>query len=561
MIFLKCPGATIYSKVWEFNQKIFSFLDRNRVKHFNELSKYLENRSHVINSDSELIEHFLSKTQFNNMLYTFKDKKSVAVWNKFESIFVIYSDLLENKSVIKSLNEMLLGALLRDKVIGAEFRQKYDIGKPDGIMEYLRNMTYYEKRVPKDQVLHAATSNRTPHEHEEFHIKRFPTSFILPGRKNKKDNKLQKLIDGLRQAKKNNDEDTVGFDFFGYEDDPFTGARNFLPLSLRKFEQEAETGRIMNLEHVFNQPAVNQTKENLKEKKQNDFETMLDILRDGHKLYLHAGETSYFPDYPVDATFLQKFYINDNLIHSALLPNVMRLGHGFAAGSNDLLMNIYRRKNISLEICPVSNQALKYSKVSKNPLTRLLREGISVTISPDDPGLFFYSGVRMDWFNLIMQTDLLPSEYYILLRNSILKSSINEIKNNAQKFLDETKMQMEEFFNSENYRIMRQAFPNNKELENYLTLKNQKNVKIIDNNNIDIKEGNFQNFGKNFWENHDKTVKMIKNRGKTDFLRSNNPYLNIYNFKSIIEQNKSLKRKIQKSRQKIINMKFKNINA
>jgi len=494
------------------------------------------------------------------MLHTNLDKESVAVWTKFENIFGIYNDLFENTSVFRYLNEMLLGSLLGDKVLGVEFRQKYDMGKKDSRMELLKNMTY-EKPV---QVRHDASSNQT---HKEFEIKRFPVSFILPGRKVTENHKLTDLIKGLIKAKKSNDESTVGFDFFGYEDDPFSGARNIFPLTLRKFGQEVGEPIINELEHVFEPPKhVSEEKSKEIPKKVNEFEFFLDMLRDGHKLYLHAGETLYFPDYPVHKTFLKKFYVNDNLIHSALLPNVMRLGHGFAAGSNDLLMNIYRRKNITLEICPVSNQALKYSPVSENPLIRLLREGISVTISPDDPGFFYYNGVRMDWFNLILQSDLLPSEYYILLRNSILKTSIKEIKNNAQKFLDETKTQMEKFFNSKNYRIMRKAFPDNIEIEKYLTLEKQKGVELSGKQHVkpfinhEIKENrkNKKKYSKNLLEkiwkkskkkrrntrknNRKDAENLKKNKNKRNLEPIYNPNLNIYNFKSILEQYKSLSR-------------------
>jgi len=61
-----------------------------------------------------------------------------------------------------------------------------------------------------------------------------------------------------------------------------------------------------------------------------------------------------------------------------------------------------------------------------------LREGVGVSISPDDPVLFFYSGFKMDWFYLFMQTVLIPSEYYLLMRNSIIKSSKLEIINNKE---------------------------------------------------------------------------------------------------------------------------------
>jgi hypothetical protein len=49
-------------------------------------------------------------------------------------------------------------------------------------------------------------------------------------------------------------------------------------------------------------------------------------------------------------------------------------------------------------------------------------------MSPDYPGLFGYSSIKMDWFNFMMQTDLSPSEYYLLIRHSFIKSSFKGSK-------------------------------------------------------------------------------------------------------------------------------------
>jgi len=57
-------------------------------------------------------------------------------------IFGIYSELFENNTVFDQLNKFLLNDLINDKVIGVEFRQKYDMGKPNSRMQILRNMTY-----------------------------------------------------------------------------------------------------------------------------------------------------------------------------------------------------------------------------------------------------------------------------------------------------------------------------------------------------------------------------------------------------------------------------------
>jgi len=131
----------------------------------------------------------------------------------------------------------------------------------------------------------------------------------------------------------------------------------------------------------------------------------------------------FFPNFAVDDKFLFTYYVNDNLFHSALLPNVPRIGHGFAVHRNYLLQAIFRKKDISLEICPMSNEALKYYYVFEHPVKKLLKNGLKLSISPDDPAFFGYEGVSFDWFKLLMETELTPKEYFLLVKNSIEKAS------------------------------------------------------------------------------------------------------------------------------------------
>jgi hypothetical protein len=89
-------------------------------------------------------------------------------------------------------------------------------------------------------------------------------SFILPGRKVTEGSKAQKIIKHLDTATARNHSLIAGFDFFGYEDDPFLGAGNFFPLASR------------NADDKYN--------------KENCLEKILESLLQGNKLFLHAGE-------------------------------------------------------------------------------------------------------------------------------------------------------------------------------------------------------------------------------------------------------------------------------
>ncbi|EAR91544.2 hypothetical protein TTHERM_01321570 (macronuclear) [Tetrahymena thermophila SB210] len=83
-------------------------------------------------------------------------------------------------------------------------------------------------------------------------------------------------------------------------------------------------------------------------------------------IYLHAGETQFFPQGGIDNHYTNKNYINDNLFHAALLPGVKRIGHGFEAYKNNLLLSINNIKNIhsNLALFPI-----KYNYSTKSTPT------------------------------------------------------------------------------------------------------------------------------------------------------------------------------------------------
>lgn len=82
------------------------------------------------------------------------------------------------------------------------------------------------------------------------------------------------------------------------------------------------------------------------------------------------------------------------------LLGVERIGHGIAAVHDPALMDLLAARRIPLEVCPVSNlrtgalaKQLKKSSpaLREHPLPDLLRRGVPVTISTDDPAMFHTS--------------------------------------------------------------------------------------------------------------------------------------------------------------------------
>lgn len=79
------------------------------------------------------------------------------------------------------------------------------------------------------------------------------------------------------------------------------------------------------------------------------------------------------------------------------LLGVERIGHGIAAVKDTALMDLLAQRKIPLEICPQSNiktgalsrlLARDDAQIAHHPLPKLLRHGIPVVLSTDDPALF-----------------------------------------------------------------------------------------------------------------------------------------------------------------------------
>ena len=79
---------------------------------------------------------------------------------------------------------------------------------------------------------------------------------------------------------------------------------------------------------------------------------------------------------------------------------VERIGHGIAAIHDPALMDLLSERRIPLEICPTSNLRTgalarqlhnPAATLQQHPLPQLLRHGIPVVLSTDDPAMFHAS--------------------------------------------------------------------------------------------------------------------------------------------------------------------------
>ena len=117
-------------------------------------------------------------------------------------------------------------------------------------------------------------------------------------------------------------------------------------------------------------------------------------------LYLHAGES-------LRTT-------NHNMVDAYLLKS-KRVGHGYNLYMFPKLLEKYKRANIALEVCPISNIRLGYvSDLRQHPAIEYMKRNIPIVIASDDR------------FAIIMAFDLSLAEIKQLCQNSIIYSGVSQ---------------------------------------------------------------------------------------------------------------------------------------
>lgn len=116
-------------------------------------------------------------------------------------------------------------------------------------------------------------------------------------------------------------------------------------------------------------------------------------------------------------------------LHDALLLNTKRVGHGFQIFLFPNLVQEFIKRDICIEVCPLSNFVLGYTYDLRNhPIRDLSHKGLQFSISSDDPGFFDYQGVTLDYAYATLAWELDLRDLKQLSLNGIRYASISQEK-------------------------------------------------------------------------------------------------------------------------------------
>lgn len=136
--------------------------------------------------------------------------------------------------------------------------------------------------------------------------------------------------------------------------------------------------------------------------KTENFQDIFEIAkRYGIPFTIHAGEAD-----------------GSSSIHKALSFGASRIGHGVRCIEDKALMEELARKQIPLEVCPISNLQTQAVK-GKHPIEQLFRQGLAITVSTDN--------------NTVSNTDICQEYEYILDNTQLTINDLILMNKNAAK--------------------------------------------------------------------------------------------------------------------------------
>ncbi|XP_058461403.1 adenosine deaminase 2-like [Malaya genurostris] len=156
-----------------------------------------------------------------------------------------------------------------------------------------------------------------------------------------------------------------------------------------------------------------------------DFVPQLLMLPDSVRFFFHAGETNWYG-----------MRTDQNMI-DAILLGTQRIGHGFALLKHPNLMKIVKRRQICVEINPISNQVLKLVDDYRNhPAVVFFSDNYPVVVSSDDPSFWRASPLSHDFYMAFVGIASAHHDLRLLKKlaiNSLEYSAMNQTEKETAK--------------------------------------------------------------------------------------------------------------------------------
>lgn len=152
-------------------------------------------------------------------------------------------------------------------------------------------------------------------------------------------------------------------------------------------------------------------------------------------LFMENGESRNIPFFFHDG---ESCWANDTNLFSAIALNTTRIGHGINLYHFPDLVEAVKDKSITLEVCPISNQLLRYTQdLRTHPIAEYMKRGIDCVICNDDPQIFNYNGLAYDFWEIYFSQLIGLGGIKKLVFNSIDKSMLSdEMKAKQRKNLE-----------------------------------------------------------------------------------------------------------------------------
>lgn len=138
------------------------------------------------------------------------------------------------------------------------------------------------------------------------------------------------------------------------------------------------------------------------------------ILNNGINIpfYFHDGESNWADD--------------DNIM-AAVCLNTKRIGHGFNLYRFPAVLDEVVKKEICLEICPISNQLLRYSPdLRSHPMGEYIKRNVPFVICSDDPQIFNDKGLSYDFWEFYYSQLVDLFSIRQVIRNSYTYSAMSK---------------------------------------------------------------------------------------------------------------------------------------